>query len=239
MSLFSPAPALPDRKTFWNGKILDWEDSRYGAPGGAGGWLERWAGRASASLRFRLAAALALLAPHARGRRVVEIGCGSGLLADPLMAAGALSYRGYDLSDVAVAKARDRLAGSLHAAGIGFEVAAVADLPEQGDAVVFSLGLTDWLTDAEMAHLFAIGRAGDYLHALSEKRPSLAQVLHRLYVTLSYGRRTGYRPRYYAMGDIVALLARQGLAPPVVYRDSRLSFGAFVTSLAWDGRRLP
>ncbi|MBT5108905.1 MAG: class I SAM-dependent methyltransferase, partial [Rhodospirillaceae bacterium] len=44
--------------------------------------------------------------PHVKGRRIVELGCGSGLLARDLLACGALSYQGFDISPIAIDRAR-------------------------------------------------------------------------------------------------------------------------------------
>ena len=265
-----------DPKSFWNAKILGWEDSRYKDPATAPSLAERIAGRVSTSLRFRLEEAVRLLAPHLPGRRVVELGCGSGLLAERLLALGAASYQGFDISDAAIARARSRhhaLAqietvcgppGSLslpsspgltgqsmdprvkpgdddmkrRPSEIGnltrpmtFDVAAVEDLGSQGDALIFSLGLFDWLSSAEIAHVFSIGRQGSYFHAVAERRRSVEQIIHRAYVHFSYGRRTGYAPRYHATAEIDALLSASGRPPAKIYRHARMRFGIFVTDL--------
>lgn len=221
-----------DPKSFWNAKILGWEDSRYAAPGDAPSLVERIAGRVSTSLRFRLEAAIALLGPHLPGRRVVELGCGSGLLAARLMGLGAASYQGFDISEMAIERARARLPAQSHPGPVAFDIADVKGLGPQGDALVFSLGLFDWLSPAEIAHVFAIGRHGSYFHAVAERRPrSVEQLIHRTYVQLSYGRRTGYAPRYHRMSEIDGLLAGTGLAPANVYRHRRMRFGIFVSDL--------
>ena len=227
----TPPPAV-DPQTFWNAKILGWEDSRYGTPAAAPTLLERLAAGASASLRFRMQATLAQLTPHLPGRQVVEIGCGSGLLAERLLALGAADYAGFDISDTAIARARQRYAQSRHRPKMRFHQAAVAQLPPQGDALVFSLGLFDWLSAADIDHVFAIGREGAYLHSLSERRRDWQQLVHRLYVHLSYGHRSdGYAPRYHTLPDIAALAERHGTAPNHVYRDQRLSFCMFIGHL--------
>jgi SAM-dependent methyltransferase len=220
-----------DPKTFWNAKILGWEASRYGG-GAAPGVIEGLAGRASSSLRFRLDLAARLLAPHLAGRRVVELGCGSGLLAERLMTLGAASYQGYDLSDVAIERAEQRSARSPRREAMRFAVAAVADLPPQGDALIVSLGLVDWLAPADLDHLFALGRQGSCLHAVSERRRSATQLIHRAYVQLSYGRRNGgYAPRYHEMAELAAIARRQGVGRLNVFRHRRLRFGVFISDL--------
>ncbi len=228
--LLARPPADP--KAFWDAKILGWEASRYGGAA-APDVVEGLAGRASSSLRFRLDCAARLLGPHLAGRRVVELGCGSGLLAERLLALGAASYHGFDISAAAIAKARDRAAASPLGAAMRFDVAAVAELPPQGDAVVMSLGLVDWLDAAELDHLFGLGRHGSCFHAVSERQPTAAQLVHRAYVQLSYGWKSGgYRPRYHGVDEIAAIAGRHGIGPLNAYRHQQLRFGIFVSDLA-------
>src|SRR5687767_14151773 len=52
--------------------------------------------------------ALAELLPGLRGQRVVELGCGTGRNAGPVLAAGARAYHGVDGSAGMLARARDR-----------------------------------------------------------------------------------------------------------------------------------
>ena len=224
---------------FWNARILGWEESRYAPAAVAPTLLEGIAARASSSVRFRLHAAVALLAPHLRGRRVVELGCGSGLLAQKLMALGAAGYLGIDISPVAIARARERAAAASSDAAVRFAVGAVADLEPLGDALTFSLGLFDWLTATEIDRVLAVGAAGPYLHAVAERRRSAQQLVHRLYVHLSYGRRTGFAPRYHPIAEIAAAVRRHHALPPNVFRDPRMSFGVFVTDLPLPVTALP
>lgn len=225
------SPADFDPRAFWEAKILDWEASRYGAADRAPTVMERIAGRASWSLRFRLEAALALLTPVVAGRPVLELGCGSGLLAEPLMAAGAAAYHGMDFAETAILRARQRVADGPHARRISFEAAPVAAAANPDDAVVISLGLLDWLEPRDLRHVLSLGRRG-FLHTFSERRASPQQWIHRLYVHAAYGRRNrGYAPRYHKASDLAAMAAA-GSTQPSVIRDPRLTFGVFLTDLS-------
>ena len=228
-------PSNVDPKEFWENKILVWEKGRYQADAKSSSLLERLADRASNSLRFRLAVTVELLRPHIKGKRVVELGCGSGLITADLLEAGAASYVGYDISERAIsnATALAEQQGTLDRAS--FHTGSVEDIPPLEADIVFSLGLLDWLDDETLARVFEIGGQADYLHAISERRVSLSQYLHRLYVQVSYGWKTGsYIPRYYSIPEMEEL-ARHGKGGPVhVFRDSRLSFGALVSSLPVD-----
>ena len=95
-----------DPKQFWENKILGWEKGRYECNQKNFTMLERLANRASDSLRFRVDVTPDLIAPFIRGKRIVEVGCGSGLLAKRFIDSGATSYLGIDIAECAILKAR-------------------------------------------------------------------------------------------------------------------------------------
>jgi SAM-dependent methyltransferase len=223
-----------DKKAFWDAKILAWETGRYEKRNSSSGLLERIADRAGTSLRYRRALATKILSQYVQGRHVVEFGCGSGRLANDLIAAGAASYLGVDIAETAVREARRKSETSPDRDRINFEIGTVSyPVPEKTD-LVFSLGLLDWLDDEEIDELLSkqVSHGGAFLHAFSEKRFSVKQVIHRLYVHFAYGHRTsGYVPRYYESADLLARIRPFTSSEINVIRDSRMDFGAFATTL--------
>ena len=219
-----------DPKQFWEDKLSSWEQGRYGKQQRPSGILEWIANRSSTSLRYRLANTPELLKPFLAGKRVVELGCGSGLLAAKLIEHGAASYLGIDIAESAIRNARQAHGG--HDARIAFAVGGVADLQPLAADLVISLGLLDWLRDDEIANVFAKSGSADFLHAIAERRPGLQQWLHRAYVELAYGYRTdSYRPRYLTCSHIEALATAVVRRRLYVYRHWQLSFGALISSL--------
>lgn len=220
-----------DRKRFWEHKILGWEQGRYQPGEGGGGLLEALADRASASLRFRLRSAGELLTPHVEGASVLDLGAGSGRLAEALMPAGARAYHGVDLAEAAVEAGRARAVAEGWDA-VTFERAAVTDLGTRDADVVVSLGLLDWLDDDELEATFAVAPDAHVLHAVAEKQLALTQLIHRSYAWLAYGHRTGsYVPRYYDVAWLGALAGRHLSRPLRVWRHPELTFGAYLTTL--------
>jgi SAM-dependent methyltransferase len=216
-----------DPKQFWEAKLLAWEEGRYGRPDRPRGLLEWIANRSSMSLRFRVAIAPELLRPYLAGKRVLELGCGSGIIAGKLIEHGAASYLGIDIAESAIEKARSRYGND---ARMQFQVGNVAGLPSLSADLIVSLGLFDWLTDDEIASVFRQSSKADFLHAIAERRPGIQQWLHRSYVQLAYGYRTdSYRPRYFTCDHIKSLAEVH--QPLHVYRSWRLSFGALISSL--------
>ncbi len=207
------------KQVFWEEKILNWEFSRYERPGSFG---------KNGSVAARLREAQRLLASVVRGKTVLELGCGSGRLAESLLTAGASAYVGCDLSYSAISVARDRLAAAGFAARSTFVVGSALELAETKADVGVSLGLLDWLEPAELTLLFSRLDCRYQLHSFSEFRAgSLEQLLHRAYVYLSYGRKTGsYRPRYLDAGKIHELYR-----PTRFVRSRALKFGVLAHNL--------
>ena len=221
-----------DKKDFWEKKILGWEDSRYAAAPDRMSLLERIARRSSDSLRFRLDIAADLLRPHLGGKVLLDVGCGSGLLFQRLLDAGAKHFIGIDLAESAIVKARELAEEHGYANRTTFLAGNLDDMDLPECDVVVGLGLLDWLTDEEIDLLFGKVEGTRVLFSISERRRSPSQFLHRLYVHLSYGRKTGaYVPAYHDTTVMTAMLERHGFTGVQVVRDRRLSFGALLHNL--------
>ena len=222
-----------DPKKFWDDKILGWEDGRYNFSDNTSSMLEKIADQASASLRFRLNFAKELLLPHVTGKKIIEIGCGSGYLTANLVQAGAESYVGYDIAAAAIERARTISLDAGISSQVKYIHSGLENIESLDADIVFSLGLLDWLNDAELEKLFCISGNARWLHAIAEKRFSASQWLHRLYVQISYGyKNRGYIPRYYKCSHIEEIARRYCSNPITVIRDPRLSFGLFMSTLS-------
>lgn len=225
-------PMNVDPKAFWEDKILTWEKGRYAAPAKSGNILERIADASSRSLRYRLQIAVELLTPHVKGKSILEVGCGSGLIAQQFIDAGAVSFHGIDIAENAIINANRLKKEEGWSDRITFAIGTVNTMPPVTQDIVLSLGVLDWLTDEELAVLFERQGRADFLHAIAEKRNSVSQYLHRAYVQVSYGHRTGgYRPRYFTADSIAGLAARHRPGPFYAFRNPKLSFGALISSL--------
>ena len=228
MALHSPV----NPKDFWERKIIDWEIGRYGlSEKNEQTFFEKIADKSSNSLRQRLQLASQYLAPFVDGKRVLEVGCGSGLLTPYLMDAGAKSYLGIDIASVAIKKAEERYKDSNWVSDVEFRSGSMDQIKGYEFDIVVSLGLTDWLGEQEMTDLFSLSDNCDCFHSISENRFSISQLIHRLYVNVAYGYKTGgYKPKYYSEKEILSYTS-QARNPCSLVRHPTLKFGAFVSSL--------
>lgn len=190
-----------DRRKYWEGKILPWEQARYGGIAllRPGSWTLR--------LRMSTAVRVAKESLPPKGR-LLELGCGSGLFAERTAGAWA-HYHGVDLAEAAVREARVRVRDP----GASFVQADVlqATLPES-DLAVF-LGLLDWLEPAEAKALLARIPARKLLFSFTEETARSGALspygLYRSWYDARFGAGV-YRARSYSWAAIQDWLSALG-----------------------------
>ena len=108
---------------------------------------------------------------------------------------------GIDISERAIAMAKERNAGSDWRDKMIFTTGTIDDMPDKEADLVRSLGLLDWLGEEEISKIFSRQGGARFLHSISNQgNLSLQQLIHRLYVQVSYGYRTnGYVPQYHSI----------------------------------------
>ena len=99
-----------------------------------------------------------------KNKNIVELGCGSGFLAQKFIEKGANSYIGYDISEKAILRAKELVKEKNESGKINFYAKPILDLEKLKADYVFSLGLTDWLTDEEIDHMLRVSSDCDILH---------------------------------------------------------------------------
>lgn len=178
------------RVNFWDKKILKWEAAKYRRKLPILDFNQ--------NVKNRRLLAEKLLTSQVAGRSVLEIGCGTGWMAETILRAGARSYVGLDISPVAINTARKLYStanSSFHTISHLRELSAIPESPE----VCFSLGLTDWLAPEELEILADYSRGKAYLHSYSSNQFSPLKLIHQSYVFLMYGHKSrAYQPQYFA-----------------------------------------
>jgi predicted TPR repeat methyltransferase len=220
-----PASDAEYRRTFWDRKILGWEDSRYTEPGSS-----VWDRAFNAATRNRACLALEIMADAAAGAEVLELGCGSAKLAGPMLELGARGFTGVDFSETAIAAAQSRVNGARPQARFVAADAATYQ-PTTPAGLVYGLGLLDWLQDDEIVRLARRYASAHFLFSFSERRLSASQWLHRAYVHALYGHKQMYKPRYLSESQVRDLFASSGVRELRFIRHPGMSFGCFVTNI--------
>lgn len=174
-----------DLKDFWEETIKDWDANRHGANKKAMPLLYRLTHTPSAAVRFRKHVVLEHLKEHVKGKRVIELGCGTGRISQQIIECGAISYLGYDIADNAVAMAQQSIENSSTDGRIRFQQSDIGELPPLDADFIFSMGLFPWLKDEQINHLFAISGKADFLHTSNERGLNLRQKLRGLHQRLT------------------------------------------------------
>jgi SAM-dependent methyltransferase len=211
---------------FWNQKILQWEWDKYKKTPGFFDF--------NRPLKARRKIATDLLKDHGKGKSVLELGCGSGLLLEELAQVPLHSYCGIDFSPLAIEEARKRASSLSLKFPVEFKVASVNDLGTEDlkSNLCFSLGLTDWLSDKELIDLFGKIQAPEWFHSYSSPQQAWKMLAHRIYVILLYGRKDlSYTPIYRNEDELKKLIGRSFQ----ILSNSELGIGKFAINLRRDG----
>lgn len=212
----SPASPADARSAFWDEKILAWEMSRYSL-------LARF-NPFSWTVRRRMRTAQRLVrddfADHAD---ILDLGCGSGFLAQAVAEDGARRYTGIDFSRVAVETARERFAR--HADRIRFEHKNVLDEAEMRAPLIVALGLLDWLDEEKIRPWFQRLNGRSLCFSFTEDDGGGASRLYRRYRSFLDKK---YRARNYREAQIVDAVRSAGYRVDRIIRHSRLDPGRLV-----------
>ena len=169
-----------DSKLYWESKIIEWEDSM---EGGRVSLVERLAARFRKPLEARGRICRSILAGIVRGKRVVELGCGSGYFAFEMAHGSDIQqYTGFDISENAVRRANELAERKGFSGSFTFSQGDVVDLAMPDVDVVIGLGLLDYLTLPEIGSLFARIKGRYFLFTFAERQPTLLRFIHLLYM---------------------------------------------------------
>lgn len=237
-----------DARRYWDRKIVRWSRSAYGraaAPEKPGHQADDAPGAATSavidrlrrSVHHRLETAYGLLAPVVAGRRVLDLGCGTGLLCVKLAQAGAARVEGWDISGEAIAIAHDLAAQAGVADRCTFRQVDLDSEPLPPTDITVGLGLLDWLPPASIERLARDFQSPHFLFTFSEQDGSLAELVHRLYLIyplrLRGGRVQAWHHRRQPMIDLFKPRAPGGRLE--FLKTPAMRFGVMMHALPEDG----
>ena len=205
-------------RNFWESHILQWEHRKYSRCSGVD---------FNASVKFRRLFALECLGPYLKGRRILELGCGSGSLARTLLDLGAKEYIGVDFAEAAIRQAtQGQRCDPILRERARFHCDDAGTFAEASD-IVFSLGLLDWVDPHTLRKLAERHRDSLVLHSFSAAGPGLQFWLHKAFSQLTYRRKGGVLPQYRQPAEVLEVFHDPKYQ---IRRHGKLSFGAFLSN---------
>jgi SAM-dependent methyltransferase len=175
---------MSPQDSYWEDKIIEWEDSMRGEQKNVSP-LERLAARFREPLKVRAGRCMDLLAPRADGKRLVELGCGSGFFAMELAERTKVEHiTAIDISSRAVERATAIAAERGLTDRVTFQHADGNELQLPDADITYGLGFLDYLSPDELHALFQKIRSEHVLFTFSEKRLSFYRALHIVYLKI-------------------------------------------------------
>lgn len=171
-----------DIEKYWNSKIIEWEDSMI--KGKKVSIVERFASYFRKPLAYRSDICLKLIAPHVKGKDVLEIGCGSGYFLFKLSEkARPKTISGIDISKEAIKRA-SKIAEDLYGANNAFyfKDSDIMKTELPSSYITIGLGLLDYLTKEEIADLFFRIKSDYFLFTFPKRDFSLLRFIHVIYM---------------------------------------------------------
>lgn len=169
-------------KRFWNNRIEKWDAIRHENKVAPLNLLHLATRNSQDSVDYRDQIVRDHFGPFVKGKKIAELGCGTGRMAQDMIDRGAAFYSGYDFTDNGIAMAKQRTAGQPN---VKFEAVDILDLEPLDADFVFSLGLFSWSSIQLIDHIFRISKGGDFLHNFSVRRyTSIKQILKFVHTNL-------------------------------------------------------
>lgn len=205
---------MTTQRQYWDKKINEWSASSYDLKTSPIGLIERIAAYFR-QVDKREQAAIDLLGTTVKGKVVLDLGCGLGDFCFDLVAHDPKKIIGLDIADSAVKIATKRAKELKLAKKVMFVRANVSELKKLPECdIVVGLGFIDYLKSDELTHLFKLIGKRPYLFSYFEKKQSLFNLLHALYIR-SQGCPGAYKFSRDEMGIIVPgkcyLIQKHGL----------------------------
>ncbi|MBI2051296.1 class I SAM-dependent methyltransferase [Candidatus Roizmanbacteria bacterium] len=175
-------PVVSQRE-YWDKKIREWTFASYGKNSRIG-VIEKIA-TYFRSVNKRKDAALKLIGPIARGKTILDLGCGLGEFAFAILRYDPKKVLAYDISDVAIQEVKKSAKKLKTKNKIEFKTCDVSTLKQLPSCdIVVGLGFIDYLNPTQLKKLFKLIGNKPYLFSFFQKSISLFTMLHKIYVTI-------------------------------------------------------
>lgn len=171
------------QKDYWDQKIKEWSEASYEKKTNRP--IERLANLFRRGVTGRMEVALKFIGPQARGKVILDMGCGRGDFCFGLLNYQPQKVIGMDISGVAIKEAKKRAKEKDLRKEIEFiqgDLTQVGKLPEFD--IVVGLGFIDYFNEKELQRLFKLLAGRLFFFSMFEKKLSLLNLLHAVYVRI-------------------------------------------------------
>ncbi len=219
-------------KKYWDDKIKTWSQTSYNKhkPKGI---INKVFGVLRKSIDARLQTAIELLSPHVKGKIVLDLGSGVGMLGFMLIREGCSRYIGIDISEEAIKECRKK-AGSMGLSDrMEFICADIGTLEQFPNAdISVGLGLLDWFNLADVAIIMSKLKGRKILFTFSEQDNSFAELVHRLYlVKRLQWKNAGVYAYHFKRSEVGKILKCYGFDNVTYVKNKRMRFGVMFHNL--------
>ncbi len=166
--------------------------------------------------------------PHIQGKHVIELGCGTGRMAKPILELGAKSYQGIDFTENGIQACLDRTEQQGIRDYASFKCIDIAEIKQLDGDFVFTNGVLAYLSDPVLDHLFSVTQGIDFFHINNEPRMNLRQLIRRIYESSS---KKDFKSNLRKSDDVISIAKKYGWDTCYVLRNKQLHTLSAISSL--------
>lgn len=173
---------MTTQREYWDKKIGEWSSASYGKRTKIS-FLEKIA-TYFRSVDKRKDAAIKLLRTKVKNKIILDVGCGLGEFTFGILRYKPKKVIALDISPNAILEARKISKRKKTGRRVTFQVSDIRyeeKLPKSD--IIVGLGFIDYLTLPELKKLFLMVGKKPYLFSYFEKKPTLFNLLHQIYIT--------------------------------------------------------
>lgn len=174
---------MKTQEEYWDKKIKEWSEASYEKK--AKSPIEKLAIFFRGGITKRMDVAIKIIGSRAKGKVVVDMGCGLGDFCFEILKYKPKMVVGIDISGVAIKEAQRRVKARKLEDKVKFikgDIFQFKKLPAFDIAV--GLGFIDYLDKEDLKKLFKLLRGRNFLFSMFEKKLSLLPLLHAVYVRI-------------------------------------------------------
>lgn len=189
-------------RKYWDLCIIRWEKDTYGFRNR--NIIERLSFILRRPLRRRFEIALYLLKPYLPYYKILELGCGSGLLCEELLKNDVKDITCVDISLTAIQRAENRINKNNFAKqNYKFLCEDALKIDYSDYNIIVGIGLLDWLEIDEIKELFDRIKDKFFVLSFSQRKWNIFSILHRFYWLLRIlVFKFKIKPVYYSINQI-------------------------------------